>query len=57
MVYIRKKNIYGNEYWYAAKSKRKDGKVKQETVAYIGPCRKLNYGEAQKIARQKVKED
>jgi len=57
MVYIRKKNIYGNEYWYAAKSKRKDGKVKQETVAYIGPCKKLNYGEAQEIARQKVKED
>ncbi len=53
MVYVRKKKINGNEYWYASKTKRKDGKVKQETVAYIGPCRKINYGEAKKIAREK----
>ncbi|MFW5895469.1 MAG: hypothetical protein ACOCT9_01865 [archaeon] len=55
MVYVRKKRINGNEYWYASKSKRVKGKVKQKTVAYIGPCRKISYGEAQKIAREKSK--
>ncbi len=55
MVYVRKKRIYGNEYWYACKSKRTGKSVKQETVLYIGPCRALTKGEAQNIAKKKIK--
>lgn len=53
MVYVRKKTIYGNDYWYACKSKRKGKSVKQQTVSYIGPCRKLTKGEAKRIAKEK----
>ena len=36
MAFIRKKTIYGNEYYYLVKNIRKKGKVKQKVIRYLG---------------------
>jgi len=36
MVYVRKKVIKGQEYYYLVKSIREKGKVKQITLKYLG---------------------
>jgi len=36
MVFIRRKRIKGRDYFYLAKTVRRDGKVMQITLEYIG---------------------
>lgn len=52
MVYIRKKTIYGNDYWYLCESKRKDGVVKQEVVSYLGSCKNISVQEVEEMRRK-----
>ncbi len=47
MVYLRKKDIYRNDYWYLCRSKRVDGDVKQEVVSYIGSCGSISREKAE----------
>lgn len=56
MVYLRKKNIYGNDYWYICRSKRVDGEVKQEIVNYIGPSGSISKQEAEEKKRAAERE-
>ena len=51
MVFIVKKKISGNEYYYLNENKRVDGKVKTKTIAYLGKEKK----EAEKKAREIIK--
>jgi len=40
MVFIVKKNIHGNDYYYLNENKREGNKVKTKTLAYLGKTRK-----------------
>lgn len=46
MVYVRKKTIEGNDYWYVCKTRREGDKVIQDTLGYLGPCKDISYEEA-----------
>jgi len=35
-MFMRKKNIKGNEYWYLVKNEWKDGKSRQKVIQYLG---------------------
>ena len=52
MVFIVKKNIKGNEYYYLNENKRQGGKVKTKTLAYLGKTRK----QAEEKMKQFLKE-
>ena len=51
MVFIVKKKIHGNDYFYLRKSKRVDGKVKSIDLGYLGKTRE----EAEKRMKEKLK--
>lgn len=38
MAFIRKKKVNGREYYYLVENYRQSGKVRQKTLAYLGPC-------------------
>lgn len=56
MVYLRKKNIHGSDYWYLCRSKRVDGRVKQEVIKYLGSCDKISSYEAEREKKEFLKE-
>ena len=41
MTFIRKKRIKGRPYYYIVKSWKKDGRVKQKVLYYIGTAERL----------------
>ena len=51
MVFIVKKKIHGNDYFYLRESKRIDGKVKSIDLGYLGKTRE----EAEKRMKEKLK--
>ena len=53
MVFIVKKKIHGNDYFYLRKSKRIGGKVKSIDLGYLGKTRE----EAEKKMKEKLKEE
>ena len=53
MVFIVKKKIHGNDYFYLRKSKRVDGKVKSIDLGYLGKTRK----EAEKKLKERLKKE
>ena len=53
MVFIVKKKIHGNDYFYLRESKRVDGKVKSIDLGYLGKTRE----EAEKKMKEKLKKE
>jgi len=51
-MFIVKKTISGNDYYYLRRSERKDGKVKAVTVAYLGKNKKEAEKKAKEIERK-----
>ncbi|MFH1787291.1 MAG: glycine--tRNA ligase [archaeon] len=49
MVFIVKKNIKGNEYYYLNENKRVEGKVKTKSIAYLGKDKKQAEKKAKEI--------
>ena len=41
MVYLRKKKIRGNNYYYIVEGKLVNGKVKQKVLCYVGTAETL----------------
>lgn len=51
-MFVVKKTISGNDYYYLRRSERKDGKVKAVTVAYLGKNKKEAEKKAKEIERK-----
>lgn len=55
MAFIRTKNIKGNEYYYLVESYRKNGRMHQRTIKYLGK-KKPTEKEIQRIIEKKNQE-
>lgn len=57
MVFIVKKKIHGNEYYYLRESKRVDGKVKSIDLGYLGKTKKQAEKKAKEILKNKISKE
>ncbi len=48
-MFMRKKNIKGNEYWYLVKNEWKDGKSRQKVIQYLGKYGSLDMDKVMRI--------
>ncbi|MDD5700216.1 MAG: glycine--tRNA ligase [Candidatus Nanoarchaeia archaeon] len=57
MVFIVKKKIHGNDYFYLNENKRVEGKVKTKTIAYLGKDKKEAEKKMKEIIEKKGREN